>query len=820
MNIFFFSFIGALILVLLFLLFIRKKSLKKAWDIWNETFDSISDSIAILDEEGHILKANAAMKRMFGSDIESKPCYKVIHKTEYHMQGCPLLRSKNTGVREEMILSFNDKVYSVSVDPIFVSKTKKKYFIHIIKDVTLFKQIQKEMEEEKRKYETLVNNLPGFVYRCANDKNWTMQFISDGCFAVTGYTPEEFIGNKVIAFNEIIDSKYQDYLWKKWQNVLRNKETFEDEYEIITKSGERKWVWERGQGVFDENGNLLFLEGFITDITNKTLLFNALQESEEKFKALTNSTTASIFIYQGEKFVYVNPATEALTEYTQEELLNKRFWDLVHPDYQELVKERGLQRLQGKQVPTTYDFKIITKSGKEKWIKFSAGYMTQFKGMPAAIGTAIDITDIIEFQNKLHETIAQLELSEQQLKQQNEEYYALNEELTQNNQRIQKLNEELIRAKEKAEESDRLKTSFLNNISHEIRTPLNAILGFAELINNKKDLPPEKLHQYVNLIQLSGKHLLNVITNIVNVATIEAGTEKLYYKKINIKTIIEQVVNSIKPLYKNKPIDLFTEFRLDDKQAWILMDETKFSQIIINLLTNAFKFTEKGYVKLETLIEKDELIVKVKDTGVGIEESMIPYIFERFVQVDDVVKRHPMSGMGIGLSLVKSYVQLLNGDISVISKVGEGTEFTIRLPYLPVEPEDEAQSRIVSIPEDTTILLCEDIETNIQYIKEILKDYNVKLLIATNGNEAVYMAIENKVDIVLMDIKMPEKDGYTACMEIKKVKPNLPVLGLTAYANEEEINKMKSCGMSAIITKPVVPSILLNEIEKHLQIHS
>ncbi len=250
------------------------------------------------------------------------------------------------------------------------------------------------------------------------------------------------------------------------------------------------------------------------------------------------------------------------------------------------------------------------------------------------------------------------------------------------------------------------------------------------------------------------------------------------------------------------------------------MDETKFRQILINLLTNAFKFTEKGYVKLETLIEKDELIIKVKDTGVGIEESMIPYIFERFVQVDDVVKRHPMSGMGIGLSLVKSYVQLLNGGISVSSRVGEGTEFTIRLPYLPVEPEDEAHSRIVSIPEDTTILLCEDVKTNIQFVKELLEEYKVRLLVARNGNDAVRMAIENKVDIVLMDIKMPEKDGCTACAEIKKVKPFLPIIGLTAYTNEEEINKMKSCGMVSIVNKPIVSSVLLSEIKKNLQIHS
>jgi len=806
---------------ILFYYFKKRKCLKQESENWQETFDAMIDPIAILDIDGKILQANKAMhifKTEYHNKITNFYCFELIHHAKDHIEGCPLIRSKSSHQREEMELKIDNKIYLVSVDPIFY-QNKITRFVHIIKDITHLKKLQFEMVEEKRKFETLVNNLPGFVYRCANDKDWTMAYISEGCYAITGYTPDDFINNKTLSFNDVIAEEHRDLLWENWQKKIAKREHYEGEYEIVKKSGERRWVCERGQGVFDEKGNLLFLEGFITDITDKNIIFNALQESEEKFKALSDSTTAAIFIYQNDKFIYCNPATTELTGYTAEELLNINFWDVVHPDYRELVKERGRMRLKGIPQPPNYDFKIICKNGEQRWIKFSAGYLTNYKGKPAAIGTAIDITDLIDIQSKLQETIAQLEEGERLLKQQNEEYQSLNEELTQNNQHILKLNEELVRAKNKAEASDRLKTSFLNNISHEIRTPLNAILGFTDLLS-KRNVSAEKTTQYLSIIKASGNHLLNVITNIINIATIEAGEEKLYYQKTDINQLIQHIIQSLSPLISNKKIDIqLTEWLPDDKK-WILTDETKLQQIVSNLLTNAIKYTEEGYIHLKVKQQDQQLILNVKDTGIGIDESLQPYIFERFMQVDQITKKHPHSGMGLGLSLVKSYVTLMGGTISLNSKVGVGSEFNIILPYLPIENKDDQiiEDRVFNIP-NKKILLAEDTQTNIDLIKEILAPYPVSLIISMDGIDAIQKMKEHPdIALILMDIKMPAMDGYQACKEIKKIiSNNVPIIGLTAYANEYEFEKMRLCGMETYLTKPVNAIQLLSILEKYLQ---
>lgn len=805
-----------------FIYFVKKRKYPKQFlQHWQETFDAISDPISILSLDGKILQANKAMELLNhqnSKQITDFHCFEVVHNTQKHIEGCPLIRAKESFKREEIELHLNDKIFLVSVDPI-IQKNKITSFVHIIKDITHIKKLQIAMEEEKRKFETLVNNLPGFVYRCANDKEWTMQYISHGCQSITGYSAEDFINNKKISFNDIIAPQYREYLWNKWQEILTKKETFEDEYEIITKDGNKRWVWERGEGVFDTNGKLLFLEGFITDITDKKLIYNALQESEEKFKALSNTTTASIFIYQGENFVYVNPATETLTGYTSDEILEKKFWDLVHPDFKELVKERGKMRLMGIRQPPNYDFKIFRKNGEERWIKFSAGYLTTYKGMPAAIGTAIDITDLIEIQSKLQETITQLEEGERMLKQQNEEYLSLNEELKQNNQHILKLNEELIKAKEKAEANDRLKTSFLNNISHEIRTPLNAILGFSDLLS-KRNLNQEKTNHYLNIIKVSGNHLLNIMTNIINVATIEAGEEKIYYQKVNLNKLIENTIKSSIVISSKHNIEIAMTEKLSDEKAWLLSDETKLHQIISNLLNNAIKFTDEGFIHISVKEENNNIIISVKDSGVGIEENLQPYIFERFVQVGDIVKKHPSSGMGLGLSLVKSYVHLLNGTIEVHSKVGYGSEFIITLPYLPItgDCEKSTDELNLTIPANKKIILAEDNNTNIELIKEYLQPYKINLLYALNGKEAIELIEKNPdTDLILMDIKMPEMDGYEACQKIKKKLTNIPIIGLTAYNNEEDFDKMKKCGMVSYLTKPIEKQTFLLELKKYLK---
>ncbi|MCX7861645.1 MAG: PAS domain S-box protein [Bacteroidales bacterium] len=814
----FLSFLLGIFLGFLFRFYISKI---RNESIWKEIFENVSEPISILNNDGRIIAVNQSMQKFLGKtvdEIKGKYCHTLIHNNKEHIDGCVLIKSKHSLQREEMELEKDGRIYFIAVDPV-IKKGKIKYFFHLIKDITLIKQIEFNMKEEKRKYETLVDNLPGFVYRCANDKNWTMQYISQGCELVTGYKSNEFINNAVISFNDIIVPKYQEYLWNKWQKVLANKETFEDEYEIITKNGEIRWVWERGRGIYDSSGNLLFLEGFITDITDRKNILNALLESEEKFRNLANTTSAAIFIYQDNKFVFLNQATEKITGFTQEELFTMNFWDVVHPDHREMVKERGQRRLAGEPMPNTYEFKILRKDGEERWIKFSGAFISQYQGKPAAIATAFDITDMIDAQNKLQEFIAQLEESERQLKVQNEEYISINEELTQTNQRIQRLNEELVKAKEKAEASDRLKSTFLNNISHEIRTPLNAILGFTDLLA-KRIYNDEKALQYIEIVQASGKHLLSVITNIINTATIEAGEERVHYHKVNINQLTETVIKSLKPLLAKKRVEIIFQ-RISEDKSWVLLDETKINQVLINLINNAIKFTERGTITVSINLDTDKLKIVVKDTGIGIAEDVLPYIFERFIQVGDVLKKHPSSGMGLGLSIVKSYVKLMGGEIEVKSEVGMGSEFIVWLPYMPVEliSDEKGKERTISyhIPSGKKILIVEDISDNAHLIREYLFPYNLQLLFASNGREAIELVKNNPdIDVILMDIKMPEMNGYEACKHIASIVPNIIVIGLTAFSQEEEKEKMQECGMKTQLTKPITKDDLLKVLEKYL----
>jgi PAS domain S-box-containing protein len=673
-----------------FLLYFYKKRKCNSFFVkqWEDTFNAISEPIAIMDENGMILRYNKPMIDFLQIEpdlFKDKHCFEIIHHTHTHIENCPLVRSKNSHKREEMKLDIGDKSFIISVYPIFNKKGNATEYIHLMKDITDYNKISE-----------------------------------------------------------------------------------------------------------------------------------ALKENEEKFRALANSTTAAIFIYQNNKFVYGNPATYELTGYSENEFLTLNFWDVVHPDFREFVKERGLNRLKGIPQPPNYDFKIVQKNGESRWIKFSSGFLTNYKGATAAIGTAIDITDLIDFQEKLQESISQLEEGEKHLKMQNEEYISLNEELKETNQQIQKLNEELIVSKEKAESSDRLKTSFLNNISHEIRTPLNAILGFSDLMKKKK-LTEDKHAQYLNVITASGKQLLNVISNIINVATIEAGEEKIYYKKVNLNALIEQNVQALKPLMANKNLDVSYIEKLPNDKAMVLTDETKLQQIITNLLTNAIKFTENGYVHISCSQNNGKLEFLIKDTGPGISEEFLPYIFERFVQENGLIKKHIHSGMGLGLSLSKSYVKLLGGNIEVRSAVGKGSEFYFSIPYLPIDEEilDVNAEKLFYFSTSKKILMVEDINTNADLIKEYLAPYPFQIIHATNGIDAIELVKENNdINLILMDIKMPEMNGYEACKQILELASEIPIIGLTAYNQENEIKKMKECGMKGYLTKPIEKEVLLIELEK------
>jgi len=390
-----------------------------------------------------------------------------------------------------------------------------------------------------------------------------------------------------------------------------------------------------------------------------------------------------------------------------------------------------------------------------------------------------------------------------------------------------KAEEELIKAKDKAEESDRLKTSFLHNISHEIRTPMNAIIGFSDLLN-EPGLTTEKLKKFTDIIVQSTYQLLSIITDIVSISSIEAGHEGIVESEMNLNLKCKLLYNQFIPLALKKNLTLSYEPTLDEKEALIITDVTKVIQVLTNLLNNAFKFTGKGSIEFGYQLKKNNLEFYVKDTGIGIPHEKHNIIFERFRQVDENIARN-YGGTGLGLSIAKTYVELLGGKIWLESETEDlttgkagGSTFFFTIPYNPINKKavksiiGEAQEKF-SFKEEKTILIAEDEYVNYYLFEELLYGLNIKLLYARDGREAVDLFKSNPgINLVLMDIKMPVMDGLEATSIIKSINPDIPVIAQTAYGNYEERENVLINRFSAYIYKPVSKEKLLGVLRDYL----
>jgi len=381
--------------------------------------------------------------------------------------------------------------------------------------------------------------------------------------------------------------------------------------------------------------------------------------------------------------------------------------------------------------------------------------------------------------------------------------------------------DDLIKAKDKAEESDRLKTAFLQNISHEIRTPMNAIVGFADLLNDT-EIIAEKRRQYTDLMLQGSNQLLAIITDIVNIATVEAGQARVNEKDVNVNDTIKVLYEEFRVLAQRKNILLHCKTALPDQEAVIVTDQAKLTAILGNFLSNAVKFTEKGYIKFGYNLKAGMLEFFVKDTGIGIPSDMHDKIFERFRQVETNVSRR-YGGTGLGLSISKAYADLLGGEIRVDSEPGIGSVFCFTLPYISSLREAIPKEQPVSalkIEADglKTILIAEDEDTNFALLEEMLSASPVKIIRAVNGAIAVEQCRLNpQIDMVLMDIKMPEMDGCEATMLIKEFRPQLPVLAQTAYADPNDIKRIMACGFSDFISKPFKLEQIISGINRYMK---
>lgn len=395
-----------------------------------------------------------------------------------------------------------------------------------------------------------------------------------------------------------------------------------------------------------------------------------------------------------------------------------------------------------------------------------------------------------------------LKEQERILIEKNEEYEALNEELMQTN-------EELYVAKEKVEESDRLKTEFLQNISHEIRTPMNGILGFSRLLN-AKNISPGKKKNYINIIQNSGNQLLRIIDDILEISSLETKQVKLSETEVCLNDFLLNLFSIFDIKAKENKTPLYLKKGLSDVESTIFIDETKLNKILGNLLENALKFTNTGHIEFGYQLKNNSLEIFVKDSGIGINPGMHQKIFERFSQEEKELSKN-VGGLGLGLSIAKENTELLGGKITLKSEKNKGATFFVVIPYKPVIPNTEISNS--KIPENKnkqynhTILIVEDEEVNYLYLEALLQDemnINCNILHAKHGKEAVEICKENtEIEIILMDLKMPVMNGFEATEIIKKLKPNLPIIAQTAYTTSEDKEKAFLAGCNDFISKPI-----------------
>lgn len=376
---------------------------------------------------------------------------------------------------------------------------------------------------------------------------------------------------------------------------------------------------------------------------------------------------------------------------------------------------------------------------------------------------------------------------------------------------------ELTKAKEKAEESDRLKSAFLANMSHELRTPMNGILGFSELLK-RKNLANETKDTYIEFIEKEGNRLLSFISNIVDISKIESNIITIEKSYCNVNELIDDLYSKYSFKLENTAVQLQIKKGLDYSQSGVETDTNKLVQVLSNLLENAIKFTKKGVIELGYSLAEGNLEFYVKDSGVGIEKEEQKNIFNRFTQ--GKLEQTHNQGVGLGLSIVKGIVTILGGDVWLESQSEVGSTFFFRIPYHNIVGNNKAFVETSNTTLDSghfTVLIAEDDRFNFLYLKACLSEVNCTILHAINGKEAIKLSHQHpSVDIILMDINMPEMDGDKALVEIRKTNKEVPIIAQTGLAMSGDKEKMLQAGFNDYISKPISPKVLMTTIDKHL----
>ena len=691
--------------------------------------------------------------------------------------------------------------------PMFDDSGKIIAYIGIQRDITARKKYEEQLIEQQQQYKNLANS--GLALVWTSDTNKMCNYFNEPWLKFTGRTLEQELG---FGWADGLHPEDYDYCVNTFTSSFDKRKPFDMEYRIKHHSGDYKWIRDLGSPIYDSKGDFLGYIGHCFDITERKKnelvqqiqlqTARSIQEVSQIEDLLQVIYLELIKIFDAENFFV------ALYDEERDVMVN-----VINRDELDSLEEWPAKDSLAAVVAKTKSSIFMNKEelllfDKKNKIKSIGTYPEIWLGVPIKIQNGkIGAMVVQSYDDPQAYTYSDLNLLEM-----------IAHEISVFIDKKQIL-EELVSAKEKAEESDRLKSAFLANMSHEIRTPMNGILGFSTLLK-EPGLSGELQQEYINIIEKSGIRMLNIINDIVDISKIESGLMRVNIMLSNVNDQIEYIYNFFKPEVEAKGMQLFMNITLPSHSAFILSDKEKVFAILMNLVKNAIKYSTNGSIELGYHLKGDFLEFYVQDTGVGIPQDRLKAIFERFIQADitDVQARQ---GAGLGLAITKAYVEMLGGEIWVESQLNVGSTFYFTLPYSPEnqlhkKSTENSQETIDDNVEKLNILIVEDEDFSSIILIKILKSYTKNIYQAKSGDKAIeIMKNHPEIDLILMDIKLLETNGYEATRQIRQINEKVIIIAQTAYALSGDKEKAFAAGCNDYIAKPIRKNELLSLIEKY-----
>ncbi len=778
------------------------------------------DGILVVNEQGEIISFNNQFMNMWHIPIdvlELKSDKQTLHfvmdslenPKEFMNRVKYLYEHHHETSREEIVLK-DGRTFDRYSSPMFGNDAKYYGRVWYFRDISDRKHAEEIILKERTLLRILIDNLPVGVF--VKDKDYRKILVNPihskqimNHMKYLGLNSEIDILGKTDfeVFPKELAAEFfaEDQQIVKEGSIILNREGL-----AFSEEGNQLWLLVSKIPLRDNNGEIIGMVGVTNDITERKRIEEALASEQYLMYVLMRNVPDRIYFKDRDsKFIRISKAQAQLFG------LSDPAQAIDKSDFDFFSEEHARQAYNDEQ-EIIRTGQSISKEEKETWPDRPDTWVYSSKlplrdkegNIIGTFGISVDITVRKEMEFMLMQ-------KNQEIESQNEEYLALNDELEQTNK-------ELMLAKEKAEESDKLKTAFLQNMSHEIRTPMNGILGFAELLKNPK-LPETKQQEFIRIIEKSGQRMLNIISDIVNISKIETGQIELNLQETNVNGLLQHLHTFFSPEAERKGLSLTFKPGLSDELCKIETDDLKLTQVLSNLINNALKFTKSGTIDFGYQQKGQVLEFYVQDTGIGIAPENQDIIFERFRQVD-MADARKYEGAGLGLSISKAFVEKLGGTIWVKSELDKGSTFFFNIPYNPkviIKSEKLLEARLEAKLSGINILIAEDDDVCMELLKEMLEDEKARLFFAHDGQEALdIINTTPKIQVVLMDLKMPVLNGFEATKLIKRLKPKLPIIAQSAYSFSNDQDKAKIAGCDDFIGKPVKRELLLSKINNQL----